>query len=136
MTVAPSAVTLSDYLTRLRNLLHDPNDQGWPLALKTLAINEAIQQRDLDSGGRRLIGTFTLTIGVNTYSFTTLSTAFSVPTGNIADIIGITLLYQGYRILLENWSYSELVAWPGYLAYVNTNNRLGGWCRYGDQSII
>lgn len=136
MTVAPSSVTLSDYLSSLRRLLHDPNDVYWSVADKILYLNEALQQRDIDTGGRRLIGTFTLVVGTDTYSFTDLSVAFTNPTGNIADIIGITLLYNGYRILLEQYPYSELVANPGYRAYVNSSNRVAAWCRYGDQSVI
>src|SRR5436190_15248687 len=101
MTVAPSSVTLSDYLASLRRLLHDPSDVFWSLADKTAYLNEAIQQRDLDTGGRRVVGSFTLTASTDTYSFTTLSTAFTNPTGNIFDIIGIALQYNGYRILLE-----------------------------------
>lgn len=134
--VAPSSVTLSDYLASLRRLLHDPQDLYWSLADKTAYINEAVQQRDLDTGGRRKIGTFTLVVGTSTYSFTTLSTAFDPDTANIVDIIGITLLYNGFRILLEEWTYSELVANPGYLAYTNSSNRVAAWCRYGDQSVI
>lgn len=134
--VAPSSVTLSDYLGAMRRLLHDPNDVYWSVADKTLYINEALQQRDIDTGGRRLIGTFTLTVGTNTYSFTTLSTAFTSATANIFDVVGITLLYNGYRILLEEYTYAELVSNPGYLAYIASNNRVAAWCRYGDQSVI
>jgi hypothetical protein len=134
--VAPSSVTLSDYLTSLRNLLHDPSDTGWSLALKTSFINEAIQQRDIDTGGRRALGSFTLTIGTDTYSFTTLSTAFTNPTANIFDIIGINLIYAGYRIVLEQISYTEQNSYPGYRAYTALNDRPAAWSRYGDQSII
>lgn len=134
--VAPSSVTLSDYLGRLRRLLHDSQDQYWPQADKIAYINEAIQQRDLDTGGIRRLGTFTLTTNVETYSFTDLSTAFSAPTANIFDIVGITLLYNGFRILLETLSYSEMVSVPGYRAYVTTFDRPAAWCRYGDQTIL
>lgn len=136
MTVAPSSVTLSDYLGSMRRLLHDPNDVFWSLADKTLYINESLQQRDIDTGGQRFIGTFTLVVGTTTYSFTTLSTAFTNPTGNIFDIVGITLLYNGYRILLDERPYSELIAPTGYLAYQNTTNYVQAWARYGSQSII
>lgn len=131
---APSSVTLADYLGAVRRLLHDPSDVIWSTADKTLYVNEAIQQRDLDTGGHRSIGTFTLTASVDTYSFTTLSTAFS--SANIFDIVGINLLYNGYRITLETYSYTEMNSDPGYRAYVNTTDRPAAWCRYGDQSII
>lgn len=136
MTVAPSSVTLSDYLGSMRRLLHDPNDVFWSLADKTLYINEALQQRDIDTGGQRLIGTFTLVVGTTTYSFTALSAATGFTNGNIFDIVGITLLYNGYRILLDERPYSELIAPTGYLAYQNTTNYVMAWARYGSQSII
>ena len=135
MTVAPSSVTLSDYLTQLRNILHDPNDQYWSQALKTLYITEAIQQRDIDTGGRRLLGTFTLTASQAVYTFTELSVAFASATGNIFDIVSVTLLYNGYRFMLEEQTYSELVTRPGYRAYVNTAQIPAAWSRYGDQAI-
>jgi len=131
----PSTVSLADYLGRLRRLLHDASDVIWPAADKTLYINEAIQQRDLDTGGRRSLGTFTLVASQGTYTFTELSAA-AFATANIFDIISITLLYSGYRIVLDNYSYTEMNAVPGYRAYINTTNRPAAWCRYGDRTII
>lgn len=134
--VAPSPVTLSDYLTELRDLLHDASDQYWSEAFKIRKINRAIQQRDLDTGGIRRLGTFTLTTNQTTYTFTDLSTAFTSPTANIFDVVSITLLYNGFRILLDTYSYTELVSVPGYLAYTSTYDRPAAWSRYGDQSVI
>lgn len=134
--VAPSSVTLSDYLGRLRRILHDPNDVYWQASDKILYINEAIQQRDAATGGIRRLGTFTLTTNQTTYSFTDLSAAFTSPTGNIFDIISITLLYNGFRILLDTFSYSEMVSVPGHLAYINTFDRPAAWCRYADTNIV
>src|SRR6266404_9506722 len=131
----PSTVSLGDYLATLRRLLHDPGDAIWSLADKTAYVNEAIQQRDLDTGGRRTLGTFTLTVGVDTYSFTDLS-ASAFATANIFDIVTITLLYSGYRIVLETYSYAEMNSAPGYRAFVNTTDRVAAWCRYGDRAII
>jgi hypothetical protein len=131
----PSTVALSDYLAALRRLLHDASDVLWPLADKTAYLNEAIQQRDLDTGGRRTLGTFTLTPGTDTYSFTALA-AVAFATANLFDIINITLINTGFRVVLEALSYSELNSVPGYRVYVTTTNIPAGWCRYGDQSII
>lgn len=136
----PSTVTLSDFLGSMRRLLHDPNDAQWSLADKISYLNEALQQRDLDAGGQRALVTFALTAAQTNYSFTNLESSgtfvgVAAATANIFDIIGITLIYSGYRILLESYSYSEMVAYPGYLAYTQTSDRPAAWCRRGAQLI-
>ena len=45
-SVGLGTVTLADYLTTLRRLLHDPNDDIWSSADKTAYLNEALQRRD------------------------------------------------------------------------------------------
>ena len=47
--------TLSTLLTELRRLLHDPDDRYWSQADKTAALNTAMQQRDRDTGGNRVL---------------------------------------------------------------------------------
>lgn len=65
---------LSDYVEELRRLLHDPNDQYWPVADKIGYINEGIQRRDLDTGQNRVLFPFTLTVGQDIYAFSDLET--------------------------------------------------------------
>jgi len=63
---------LSDYLTELRDMLHDPSDQYTSQAQKVRWINDALRQRDLDTGQNRILFPFTLTTGTDTYSFADL----------------------------------------------------------------
>lgn len=137
----PSSVTLADYLGSLRRLLHDASDVIWSAADKTSYINEAIQQRDLDAGGQRALVTFALTASQTRYTFTELAATgtfvgIAAATANIFDVIGITLIYSGYRILLETYSYSEMVSYPGYLAYTAVTDRPAAWCKYGPNAVI
>lgn len=138
---APSSVTLADHLGTLRRLLHDASDVLWSQADKISYINEAIQQRDLDTGGQSALVTFTLTSGTERYTFSDLQSSGTFADGpsataNIFDVIGITLIYSGYRILLEEWTFSELQSWPGYRAYTNIQDRPAAWVRRGPNAII
>jgi hypothetical protein len=139
--VAPSSVTLADHLASLRRLLHDASDVLFSNADKIAYINEAIQQRDLDTGGQRALVTFSLTASQERYTFSDLQASGSFADGpaasaNIFDVIGITLIYSGYRILLEQWSFSEMQSFPGYRAYTNTIDRPAAWCRRGPNAVI
>src|SRR5437879_1524504 len=95
-------VALSDYLSDLRDLLRDPNDDIWTQAMKTRFLNKALQRRDEDTEGNRTLITKTLTAGTGTYSFTTLGNP------RVFDVIGINLIFVAQRIVWEHVSFTAL----------------------------
>ena len=94
--------TLADYLAELRRLLHDENDNFWSAVDKTAYLNAGLQRRDLDSGQNRVLISKTLTAGTALYSFADLSN------DAVFDIVGIAVINGSTRILLNQYSYSEL----------------------------
>lgn len=125
--VGSTAVTLADYRTALRELLHDPNDDYWSLADKDIYLNRALQRRDLDTGGNRQLVTFTLTVGLDNYTLT----AIGLP--NVFDIVGINLIFVSNRVILNNVGFRRLNRlyrpWTPYQAVCE------GWARYGPNTI-
>ena len=98
----PAATSLATYLDDLRDRLHDPNDVYWSAAQKTRYLNKALQKRDRDTGQNRVLIPFLTTIGVDTYTFTTLGNT------NVFDLIGVNLLYGNRRYVLGSCSFTEL----------------------------
>ena len=105
--------TLQQYLNRLNQLLHDPNNQYWSQADKIDFINEGMQQRDLDTGQNRLVFPFTLTVGQDTYSFADLvaqnppppTGPTLVPFGATSITIPLSPSIASYQVLLNpNWN--------------------------------
>src|SRR5438128_2683384 len=121
-------LSLSDYLTDLRTLLHDPNDVFWPVATKTRAINLAIQRRDLDTGANRQLVTYTLTVGVDTYTFPQIGVA------NVFDVVGINLIFVSNRAILANTSFRRLNKL--YRPWTPYQGVCEGWARYGPNTIV
>lgn len=124
----PGTTQLADYRTELRYLLHDLSDSIWSLAIKDSFINKGMARRDLDTGCNRTRITLVLTVGTDTYSFSTLGNE------RVFDVIGIALTYVGTRVVLDQRSYTELTAqkrpWTTYQGLPEA------WCRYGPQSVI
>ena len=121
-------VSLSDYLSDLRDLLRDPNDDIWPQAMKTRFLNKALQRRDEDTEANRTLITLTLTAGTDTYSFTTLGNA------RVFDVIGINLIFVAQRIVLAHLSYTELNQM--YRPWVPWTDIPRAFARYGPSQVI
>ena len=121
-------LSLSDYLTDLRHLLHDPSDVYFPLATKTRAINLGIQRRDLDTGANRQLVTYTLTVGVDTYTFPQIGVA------NVFDVVGINLIFVSNRAILANTSFRRLNKL--YRPWTPYQGVCEGWARYGPNTIV
>jgi hypothetical protein len=107
--------TLNDYLTQTRRIVHDANATYWSDTNLTAYINQAMQQRDWDSGQNAAIQAITLTIGQSAYTFNTapfLTTTISVT--------GIICMLGNYRFQLAQVSYSELGSlYQPYQGYQN-----------------
>ena len=126
---AAGTVTLADYRTVLRRLLHDTNDVYWTLADKDSYLNEGIGQRDLDTGGNRSLITFVLTVADDTYTFTDLGNT------RVFDIVGINLIYNNLRIVLDQFSFSELNAQVRQYSPPYQWAPLA-WARYGPNQVV
>jgi hypothetical protein len=99
-----AAVSLAQYLDCLRDILHDPDDEYWPLAKKTDYINQGLQKRDRETGQNRVLIPFVTTIGQDTYNFTQLGNV------NVFDLISVNLLYNNLRYVMGAAAYSVLNA--------------------------
>ncbi len=125
--MAAQTETLSSYLTKLRRLLHDAQDTYWTAAAKTAYINEAIQQRDLDTAQFRQRGFVTLTTGVSEYLLTAVSS-------QTVDVLGIGVYQGNYRLQLEQRPYSELqLMYQSVLTYTQWPV---AYAKYGHSSLI
>ena len=61
--------TLSDYITETRRLLHDVNGNFWTDSELIDYINDARGHTVQDSGCRRILQTYTLTVGDETIDY-------------------------------------------------------------------
>lgn len=93
--------TLTDYLTVLRRILKDSNDVYWSAADKTAYLNQAMTQRDRDTGINRQLNSFTLTLGERFY-------ALSSANSNSYDVLAVGLFNGNLRVQLEQRAYSEM----------------------------
>ena len=110
--------TLSDYITDTRRLLHDVNGNFWTDAELTSYINEGRANTVRDSGCKRVLQSYTLTVGVETIPFS------SLPQGNnTLDILNINLYWGDSR-------------WPMYyMAWTDFNAQLRFWQNYNGRPI-
>lgn len=95
-------VALSDYRTKLRQVLHDSADVLYPLSDKDLWINDALFVRDWLTGGYRNTLTVACSTSTDTYTYAQLGNA------NIFDIIGISVLDGSLRIPLAQLTLTRL----------------------------
>lgn len=108
--------TLQQYTTQVQRLLHDSNFQYWQQPELTDYINEARLRICGDTKcNRRLISSFSLTTGVESYAITALNTAGSC---TCIDVMGINLYYGTLRYPLN------------YYAWTDFNGRLRQWQTY------
>ena len=110
--------TLNEYITETRRLLHDTNGNFWTTAELTDYINDARGHTVQDSGCRRIIQNYTLTIGDETIAFVDL------PEGNnTIDVLNINLYWGNSR-------------WPlYYMAWTDFNAQLRFWQNYNGRPI-
>lgn len=125
--MATQTETLSSYLTKLRRLLHDANDVYWTQAAKTAYLNQAIQQRDRDTGMLRTRGFVSLTEGTSAYLLTTVSS-------QTYDVVGIGVYQGNFRIQMQQIAYTDLQL--QYQNVLSFNQYPMAFARYGASSLI
>jgi hypothetical protein len=110
--------TLNDYITETRRLLHDVNGNFWTNAELTDYINDARNHTVQDSGCRRILQNYTLTVGDETIDY------LDLPQGNnTIDILNINLYWGDSR-------------WPMYyMAWTDFNAQLRFWQNYNGRPI-
>jgi hypothetical protein len=110
--------TLSDYITETRRLLHDVNGNFWTDSELTDYINDARGHTVQDSGCRRILQNYTLTVGDETIDY------LDLPQGNnTIDILNINLYWGDSR-------------WPMYyMAWTDFNAQLRFWQNYNGRPI-
>lgn len=110
--------TLNDYITETRRLLHDVNGNFWTNAELTDYINDARGHTVQDSGCRRVLQNFTLTVGDETIDY------LDLPQGNnTIDVLNINLYWGDSR-------------WPMYyMAWTDFNAQLRFWQNYNGRPI-
>lgn len=91
---------MTDHLNATRRFLRDATVKYWSDADLTAHINQALKQRDIDSGMNRLIQSVPLVIGQNLY--VTNAGTFNA---NTVDVIGIVVIYGNARKRLAERDY-------------------------------
>jgi hypothetical protein len=110
--------TLNEYITETRRLLHDVNANFWTDQELTDYINDARGHTVQDSGCRRVLQTYTLTVGDETVDFADLTQG-----NNTIDILNINLYWGDSR-------------WPMYyMAWTDFNAQLRFWQNYNGRPI-
>lgn len=120
-------MTLTDYLNRVRRLLHDANSTYWSDADLTDYINMAMQQRDRDTGQNRLLVTYSLVVGQTTYNVSTVNSA-------AFDVLGIVLIYSNVRVVLMQTDYTDLAG--RFLTVQNFNQLPAAFAKYGAGKVV
>ena len=110
--------TLNEYITETRRLLHDVNGNFWTDSELIDYINDARGHTVQDSGCRRILQTYTLTVGDETIDY------LDLPQGNnTIDILNINLYWGDSR-------------WPMYyMAWTDFNAQLRFWQNYNGRPI-
>jgi hypothetical protein len=118
--VSGALSTLADYLDDVRRVLHDPNDQYWSVADKTVYINSALEQRDLDTGQNRHLYRFTMTPGQDIYAFQDLAAQnpdppigpTTVPFNAASLVVPLSPVQAvGYQVrVTPNWTTTAVVS--------------------------
>jgi hypothetical protein len=110
--------TLNEYITETRRLLHDVNGNFWTDQELTDYINDARGHTVQDSGCRRILQTYTLTVGDETIDYSDLTQG-----NNTIDILNINLYWGDSR-------------WPMYyMAWTDFNAQLRFWQNYNGRPI-
>ena len=119
--------TLGSYLTQLRRLLHDAADTYWTQAAKEAYLNDAIAQRDIDTGMQRVRGFVNLTTGTSAYLLTTVNS-------QTYDVVGIGIYQGNYRLQIEQRPYADIqMMYQSVLTYTQWPV---AYAKYGASSLI
>lgn len=97
--------TLASYQAATQRLLKDSSASATPLTDLTAFINDAVKQRDRDSGQNRLNQTITLVVGQTDYPLT--AAPFSTST---IGIVSAVLIYNSARTSLARLPWSMIAA--------------------------
>ena len=123
-------MTLSDYLTDTRRLLHDSTAQYWLDADLTAYINKGMQRVAERCKQVRLLQSVTLAAGSSPYSI-----AYgSLPNPGTIDVLGIVVIWGATRIQLRQVSYTKLTTF--YQAWTTYSDVPQYMARYGKNQII
>lgn len=123
-------MTLSDYLTDTRRLLHDSTAQYWSDADLTAYINKGLQRVAERCKQVRLLQSVTLAAGTSPY---TVNYSTLPNTGTI-DVLGIVVIWGNTRIQLRQKSYTWLTTFgQPWTTYTDMPQFMA---RYGKSQII
>ena len=118
-------MTLADYLTRVRRLLHDANATYWSDTDLTDYINRGRTEVAARCKNVRQLQTPTLVAGPDP---STVAYA-SLPNPNVVDVLSIALIDGNFRYVLQQRSYAALVA--QFRPYTSFQSRPMAFARYG-----
>jgi hypothetical protein len=122
------AVTLSQYITQCRRLLHDANANFWSDQELTDYINDARNKLVRDTGCLRKIQTSATVTNQETYAFS------SLPQGDqTMDVINLNLYWGNTRIPLRYLSWTDFNAQLRY--WQNYSGRPIAYSMYGPQTF-
>ena len=120
--------TLNDYIVETRRLLHDVNGNFWTTAEITDYVNDARSHTVQDSGCKRVIQSYTMSVGQETIGYSAL------PQGsNTIDVLNINLYWGDSRWPLYYMAWTEFNAQLRF--WQNYNGRPIGFSIYGSKTI-
>lgn len=120
--------TLNDYITETRRLLHDVNGNFWTTAEITDYVNDARGHTVQDSGCKRVLQSYTMSVGQETINFSAL------PQGNnTIDCLNINLYWGDSRWPMYYFAWTEFNAQLRF--WQNYNGRPIGFSMYGPKTI-
>ena len=120
--------TLNDYIVETRRLLHDVNGNFWTTAEITSYVNDARSHTVQDSGCKRVIQSYTMSVGQETITYSAL------PQGtNTIDVLNINLYWGDSRWPLYYMAWTEFNAQLRF--WQNYNGRPIGFSIYGSKTI-
>jgi len=110
--------TLNEYISETRRLLHDVNGNFWTTQEITDYVNDGRTHVVQDSGCRRILQSYTMSVGQETIAFS------SLPNGSqTIDVLNINLYWGDSR-------------WPlYYMAWTDFNAQLRFWQNYNGRPI-
>ncbi|MGH9697962.1 MAG: hypothetical protein ACRD52_00715 [Candidatus Acidiferrales bacterium] len=128
-----SGVTLQDYLSVTQRLLHDPNENFFPVADLIGYINEARAHTALDTQALRKVVTYNTAAGTANYDAQVVL-ASSGLANTVMAIVDIFAIWSTERYKLRNMAYTRLNRetrpWTIYQTWMI------GWARLGQTGVI
>jgi hypothetical protein len=126
-------VALTNYITQVRRLLHDPNGALWSDSELTDYINDGRNRVCQDTKCLRQVTSVTLTAGVEQYTITTLADSAGLAP-RIVDVMGIDLYWGSTRYSL---SYAAWTVFNANLRYwQNMQQRPIAFTRMGGLQVF